>query len=208
MTEQPGASRQPGSPPPGFGATAGAGRRWQEFVAVVGQHAYDREQAAALLQLAVELVDESRGRASLRLEWRNIYAAVATLTRTDSETLHARLTVGFSPAEFKWMLQNKALYTWHSQPVRFQRCLQCMVAKLGTTNAFVFASSTSKLLRHCCALSLRPEALFAAAVGSQYKAVCHNSVFCICRSVWQQRRKNALVMSKQANRCTSRSGCQ
>ena len=106
-------------------------RVWQEFTKYVDVHAFDQEQAAALLQLAIDLCDQGRGRGSLRLEWPNIYAAVATLSRTDSETLHARLTIGFSPAEFKWMLQNKALYTWHSQPVRFQRCLQCMVAKLG-----------------------------------------------------------------------------
>lgn len=144
MTEQPGAKRQPGSPPIGLAASAAAAQRWQEFTAYVGQYDHDREQAAALLQLAVELSDQGRGKASLRLEWRNVYAAVATLTRTDSETLHARLTVGFSPAEFKWMLQNKAVYTWHSQPVRFQRCLQCMVAKLGTTNTRSDVNVSSK----------------------------------------------------------------
>ena len=135
MTEQQHSTKkQPESPSrTDLDATAEFTRRWQDFTAYIGQHEYDREQAAALLQLAVELADQGRSRASLRLEWRNIHAAVATLTRTDSETLHARLTIGFSPAEFKWMLQNKALYTWHSQPVRFQRCLQCMVAKLGTT---------------------------------------------------------------------------
>ena len=134
MTEQQkhGTRKQPESPSrTDLDATAEFTHRWQEFTAYIGQHEYDREQAAALLQLAVELADQGRSRARLRLEWRNIHAAVATLTRTDSETLHARLTIGFSPAEFKWMLQNKALYTWHSQPVRFQRCLQCMVAKLG-----------------------------------------------------------------------------
>ena len=106
-------------------------RRWSDFVDYVRDHEYDREQAEALLQLAVVTAEPS-SKKTVRLQWRNIYAAVATLTRTDSETLHARLTIGFSPAEFKWMLQNKALYTWHSSPVRFQRCLQCMVAKLGT----------------------------------------------------------------------------
>lgn len=106
-------------------------KRLKEFVAYVGSHAYSREQAVALLQLAVDTAEPGPAKKSIRLEWRNIYAAIATLTRTDSETLHARLTIGFSPAEFKWMLQNKALYTWHSSPVRYQRCLQCMVAKLG-----------------------------------------------------------------------------
>ena len=106
-------------------------KRRSEFVDYVREHNYDREQAEALLQLAVDTAEPS-SRKSVRLQWRKIYAAIATLTRTDSETLHARLTIGFSPAEFKWMLQNKALYTWHSSPVRFQRCLQCMVAKLGT----------------------------------------------------------------------------
>lgn len=107
--------------------------RWQEFVTYVGDHDYNQEQATALLQLAVQIADPGSARKGARLEWQNIYAAIATLTRTDSQILHARLTIGFSPAEFKWMLQNKELYTWHSSPVRFQRCLQCMVAKLGTS---------------------------------------------------------------------------
>ncbi|KAA6429110.1 MAG: hypothetical protein FRX49_01220 [Trebouxia sp. A1-2] len=107
------------------------GRRLEDFLAYVGNHEYSRGQAVALLQLAVGTAEAAPTKKSIQLQWRNIYAAIATLTRTDSETLHARLTIGFSPAEFKWMLQNKALYTWHSSPVRFQRCLQCMVAKLG-----------------------------------------------------------------------------
>ena len=108
-------------------------KRWRDFVAYIGDHDYNQEQAIALLQLAVKTAEPGSAKKSARLEWQNIFAAVATLTRTDSETLHARLTIGFSPVEFKWMLQNKALYTWHSSPVRFQRCLQCMVAKLGTS---------------------------------------------------------------------------
>ena len=114
------------------GSTSGKiAKRWPEFQAYLGSHDYNREEALALLQLAVKTAEPSSAKKGARLEWQNIYAAVATLTRTDSETLHARLTIGFSPAEFKWMLQNKALYTWHTSAVRFQRCLQCMVAKLG-----------------------------------------------------------------------------
>lgn len=108
-------------------------KRLQEFVTYIGDHDHNQEQAIALLQLAVETAEPGSAKKSARLEWPNVYAAIATLTRTDSETLHARLTIGFSPVEFKWMLQNKAVYTWHSNPVRFQRCLQCMVAKLGTS---------------------------------------------------------------------------
>ena len=111
-------------------------KRWQEFVAYIGDHEYNQEQATALLQLAVQVAEPGSPKKGARLEWQNIYAAVATLTRTDSETLHARLTIGFSSVEFKWMLQNKALYTWHSTPVRFQRCLQCMIAKLGRSCRF------------------------------------------------------------------------
>lgn len=108
-------------------------KRLQEFVAYIGDYDHSQEQAIALLQLAVQTAVPGSAKKSARLEWPNVYAAIATLTRTDSETLHARLTIGFSSVEFKWMLQNKAVYTWHSNPVRFQRCLQCMVAKLGTS---------------------------------------------------------------------------
>ena len=116
---------------PGSSAPGGLPTKWQDFVDYVGNYDYNKEQALALLQLAVDTAEPGSAKKRARLEWHNIFAAIATLTRTDSETLHARLTIGFSPAEFKWMLQNKALYTWHSSPVRFQRCLQCMVAKLG-----------------------------------------------------------------------------
>lgn len=116
-------------------------KRWQEFAAYIGDYDHNQDQALALLQLAVKIAEPGSAKKSARLEWPNIYAAVATLTRTDSETLHARLTIGFSPVEFKWMLQNKALYTWHSNPVRFQRCLQCMVAKLGTSSGSCIVSS-------------------------------------------------------------------
>lgn len=132
MAENTGARSELSVPAGPAGISSGeAIKRWQEFALYVGGHEYNREQAVALLQLAVDTAEPGSAKKSVRLQWRNIYAAVATLTRTDSETLHARLTIGFSPAEFKWMLQNKALYTWHSSPVRFQRCLQCMVAKLG-----------------------------------------------------------------------------
>ena len=117
---------------PAGSAPGGLAERWPQFAAYVGNHDYSREQAIALLQLAVDTAEPGSAKKGARLEWQNIYAAIATLTRTDNETLHARLTIGFSPAEFKWMLQNKALYTWHTSAVRFQRCLQCMVAKLGT----------------------------------------------------------------------------
>ena len=33
--------------------------------------------------------------------------------------------------EFRWMLHDRHLYTVHKVPVRFQRCLACMVAKQG-----------------------------------------------------------------------------
>ena len=33
--------------------------------------------------------------------------------------------------EFRWMLHDRQLYTVHKVPVRFQRCLACMVAKQG-----------------------------------------------------------------------------
>ena len=33
--------------------------------------------------------------------------------------------------EFRWMLHDRGLYTVHKVPVRFQRCLTCMVAKQG-----------------------------------------------------------------------------
>ena len=200
MSEQQGASRQPESPlGVGLSASAEFARRWQEFATYIGQHDHDKEQAAALLQLAVDMADQPRGKASLRLEWRNIYAAVATLSRTDSETLHARLTIGFSPAEFKWMLQNKALYTWHSQPVRFQRCLQCMVAKLGTT----VSSSTQPSGQHHALL-----ASFKLVIGSGWLQILQLPSELSCRSVWKQRRKDLLVMSKQIDRCSCRPGCQ
>lgn len=133
MAEQQHAARTALSVPAESASTADSelDKRLEDFVAYVGNHEYSRGQAVALLQLAVNTAEPAPTKKRLQLQWRNIYAAIATLTRTDSETLHARLTIGFSPAEFKWMLQNKALYTWHSSPVRFQRCLQCMVAKLG-----------------------------------------------------------------------------
>ena len=128
---------------PAGSAVGGMAERWPQFEQYVGNHDYSREQAIALLQLAVDTAEPGSAKKGARLEWQNIYAAIATLTRTDNETLHARLTIGFSPAEFKWMLQNKALYTWHTSAVRFQRCLQCMVAKLGTnvpTSALPFSA--------------------------------------------------------------------
>ncbi|DBB05642.1 TPA: hypothetical protein ACH3X1_012259 [Trebouxia sp. C0004] len=133
MAEQQHAARTALSAPAESASTSDSelGKRLHEFIAYVGNNEYSRGQAVALLQLAVNTAEAAPMKKSIQLQWRNIYAAIATLTRTDSETLHARLTIGFSPAEFKWMLQNKALYTWHSSPVRFQRCLQCMVAKLG-----------------------------------------------------------------------------
>ena len=139
-------------------------KRLQEFLAYIGDYDHSQEQAIALLQLAVKTAEPGSAKKSARLEWPNVYAAIATLTRTDSQTLHARLTIGFSPVEFKWMLQNKAVYTWHSNPVRFQRCLQCMVAKLGMSNGMYQVLSK---LRHTCCFNLSPLALQVSVVAMQ-----------------------------------------
>ncbi|KAL3154588.1 hypothetical protein ABBQ32_014039 [Trebouxia sp. C0010 RCD-2024] len=42
-----------------------------------------------------------------------------------------RQALGAGELEFRWMLHDRQLYTVHKVPVRFQRCLACMVAKQG-----------------------------------------------------------------------------
>ncbi len=109
MAEQQHAARTALSAPAESASTSDSelGKRLKEFLAYVGIHEYSRGQAVALLQLAVSTAEAAPTKKSIQLQWRNIYAAIATLTRTDSETLHARLTIGFSPGR-------KALPAEHS----------------------------------------------------------------------------------------------
>lgn len=89
-------------------------------------HPLHRSRASELFLEVLALQD-----AGTEIDWPSIYCAITTLTRLDKGCLQARLAVGCSELEFRWMLHDRHLYTVHKVPVRFQRCLACMVAKQG-----------------------------------------------------------------------------